>query len=64
MKVRLLVSVAFADAAYPAGEVIEVEKDHAVRMFEAGQAEPVASKPASRSEKRPAAAGASKGEKR
>ena len=56
VKVRLLVSRAGDGFAQNQGDVIEVDKDEAKRMLEAGQCEPVAQKRAERAEKRPARA--------
>ena len=41
MKIKLLVSRAGASGAQDSGDVIEVENAEALRMIEAGQAEPV-----------------------
>ena len=41
MKVKLLVARAAATGAENRGDVVEVSDDEAVRMIEAGQAEPI-----------------------
>lgn len=46
MKVRLLVSRAVLGDPQTIGDVVEVENAEAVRMIEAGQAEPVRTAPA------------------
>lgn len=46
MKIKLLVARATATGAENRGDVVEVSADEAVRMIEAGQAEPVREAPA------------------
>ena len=48
MEIRLLVSRAGADFSQSAGDVVTVENDEAIRMIEAGQAEPLRDAPVER----------------
>jgi hypothetical protein len=52
MKVRILASVGTVDRTYSSGEEVELDKDAAKELIEAGHAEPVGKAPAKRAETR------------
>lgn len=54
MKIKLLVARSGATESQNAGDVIEVGDAEAIRMIEAGQAEPLRSAPVERAVKAPA----------
>lgn len=56
MKVRMLTSFGTADRNYNAGEEVDLDKDEAKALLDAGFAEPIGSTPAKRASTRKAPA--------